>query len=84
MAIPAYGTIGDILIVPLTDRYNMNYLPFDANGKAPIPDQWFDGGDIQTVPIRPHLQTVGTNVDRQSTNNEINLSAFFPVGDSLG
>lgn len=84
MPIPAYGTIGDILVVPLNNKYNVNFLPLEANGEVPVKEKWFDGGDVQSVPLRPHLETRGVNLENQANQNQINIADFFPVGDSLG
>lgn len=46
MAQPNFRIGADVLVVPLTNQWNRNFMPMDANGELPVGSRWFDGSDV--------------------------------------
>jgi hypothetical protein len=42
-------------VVPLTNQYNRNFMPMDANGEVPVPTRWFDASDVYYQVQRPEV-----------------------------
>lgn len=73
----------DVLVVPLNNKYNRNFLPLDANGEIATPNQWFDGGSVTAVENRPNLIKEIDNAPTQVKARVLNPLDFMKGGTLL-
>lgn len=81
--IPAYGSINaDEVVYPLSSKFHSVNLAAPMQERAPVPDRYFDGGDVANYRLRPRLHTQGIVDNRAPDPNPgpVDMADFFRGG----
>jgi hypothetical protein len=74
----------DVFVVPLSSKFNRNYMGLDANGEVPVGTKWVDGSSINYVMEKPTVGSREADEGVQSVAQRVLNPMDFMRGGGIG
>lgn len=75
---------GDVYVVPLSNKFNRNFMGLDANGETPVSCLWVNGSSVDFQIERPTLASREIDTAVVPTTPRVLNPADFMRGGGLG
>lgn len=80
MPIPS-NTGRDVHVTPLTNKFNRNFMPLEANSELPVLLPIYEGREVYSVPLTPEPQKLPEVAQRVHNVQPLNPMDFMRGGN---